>query len=109
MSQHEEAPSLYHIQEELDAQGKMIRRIDRRMRYATYGSVLKWLVYAGLALGAFVWLKPYLEAITATAQKIQEGAGVVTNFKQSFADSWRDAWDDFLGSFTGGTTTDAKR
>lgn len=108
MSQNEEGADLSKIQEEIEAQGKLIRRIDRRMRYATYGSVLKWLVYAGLALGAFVWLKPYLEAIATTAQKIQDGAGAVTDFKQGFTDSWSDAWDDFVGSFKGTAPTDAE-
>lgn len=99
MSQYEGGGSLAEIREELEAHGKILRRLDRRMRLATYGSILKWVVYIGLALGAFVWLQPYLDAIVTTAQKIQNGAGAVSDFKQGFVDSWKDAWDDFVNTF----------
>lgn len=108
MSQNEGGNDLSKIQDELEAQGKLIRRIDRRMRYATYGSALKWLVYIGLALGAFVWLKPYLDAISLTAQKIQEGAGAVSGFREGFSDSWKDAWGGFVDSFGGVDPTDVQ-
>lgn len=86
------------IREELEAQGKAVRRIDRRMRYATYGSILKWVVYAGVAFSVFTWLQPYLEAIIGVAQKIEGTAGAVSGFRQS----WSEAFRGFAESFTGG-------
>lgn len=86
---------LEELKEEVQGQGKILRRVDRRMRFATYGSIVKWLVYAGLALGAFVWLQPYLEALVTTAQKIEEGAGAVSGFR----DSWGAALESFVDTF----------
>jgi hypothetical protein len=86
---------LAELKQEVHGQGKILRRVDRRMRWATYGSIGKWLVYAGLALGAFVWLKPYLEMIASVAQRVEDGAGAVSGFKES----WRDAFSDFVDTF----------
>jgi hypothetical protein len=97
VSQHEGGESLAEIREELEAHGKILRRLDRRMRYATYGSILKWTVYIGLAFGAFVWLKPYLEAIVGIAQKVEGTAGAVSGFRES----WASAFEDFVGTFRG--------
>jgi hypothetical protein len=95
VSQYEGGASLAEIREELEAHGKILRRLDRRMRYATYGSILKWLVYIGLALGTFVWLKPYLEAIVGVAHKLEGTAGAVSTFRES----WATAFEDFMNTF----------
>lgn len=86
---------LASIREELETQGKAIRRIDRRMRYATYGTILKWVVYAGVALSVFAWLQPYLEAIMGLASKVEGTAGAVSGFR----DSWATAFEEFMGTF----------
>lgn len=95
MSQHEGGDALAEIREELEVHGKILRRLDRRMRYSTYGSILKWVVYIGLALGTFVWLQPYLEAIVGVAQKIEGTAGAVTGFRES----WASALNGFVDTF----------
>lgn len=95
MSQYEGGTSLAEIREELEAHGKILRRLDRRMRYATYGAILKWVVYIGLALGVFVWLKPYLEAVVNMAQKLEGTAGAVSGFR----DSWAQAFEEFVDTF----------
>jgi len=86
---------LASIREELETQGKAIRRIDRRMRYATYGTILKWVVYAGVALSVFAWLQPYLEAIMGLAQKVQGTASTVSGFRES----WATAFEEFMDTF----------
>jgi len=86
---------LQELKQEVQGQGKILRRVDRRMRWSTYGAVIKWLIAAGLALGAFVWLKPYLDAIMSVAKRVESGAGVVTGFKES----WKDAFSDFVDTF----------
>jgi hypothetical protein len=95
VSQYEGGNTLAEIREELEAHGKILRRLDRRMRYATYGSILKWLVYIGIALGTFVWLQPYLEAIMGLAQKVQGTASTVSGFRES----WATAFEEFMNTF----------
>lgn len=101
MSQYEGGNTLAEIREELEAHGQILRRLDRRMRYATYGSILKWLIYVGIALGTFVWLQPYLEALVGLAQKVEGTAGAVSGFR----DSWAQAFEEFMDTFRSGAET----
>ncbi len=89
MSQTTVEEQVSELKEAVAEQGKVLRRIDRRMRFATYGNIVRWMVYVGLALGAFVWLKPYLDEKDVALLR-SENAAYLDSLKGS-------AWKPYVG------------
>lgn len=84
------------LREITDETNRMVRKLDRRARWAAAGVAIKWLIYAGIILGTFVWLQPYLEAVANTYAQAQNflGSGEVEPGEEgSFADQLRDLFE----------------
>ncbi|HEY4507474.1 MAG TPA: hypothetical protein VJJ47_01135 [Candidatus Paceibacterota bacterium] len=79
------------IRELAEETNRLVRKLHSRARWATAGSAIKWLIYAGIAFGTFVFLQPYLEAVLSGYQKIQGlvGGGTAPSGDPSFADQLR--------------------
>lgn len=48
----------------------ILKRVDRRARMAIWVSVMKWIIIIGITIGAFYYIQPFLEQISALYQQI---------------------------------------
>ncbi|HYC34698.1 MAG TPA: hypothetical protein VEC13_03110 [Candidatus Paceibacterota bacterium] len=68
---------------------KMLRSIQKRARWSFLGRLVYWIIILGVAVGAFYYVKPYVEdlikvydSIRQTESKIQEGFNSFNFFKK---------------------------
>jgi hypothetical protein len=49
---------------------RILHKLLSAQRWATFWSILRWLIIIGLSLGAYYYLQPYLDKLLATYSQI---------------------------------------
>lgn len=70
---------LQKIVENVEENNKILRRLQRDLRWRRFFGFLKWVVIIALSAGAYYYLQPWLEQTIATYQGIWEQIGQIQN------------------------------
>lgn len=62
----------------------MLRYLKRRAKWESYISVLKWIIIIGLAIGAFYYLQPVFDQISAIYNQLTGAKVDFMNLLKSF-------------------------
>ena len=68
------------IEETVEDNHKILKRLQRSARWGRFWHFLKWSVIIVSAVAGYYYVQPYLNATIAAWQKIQETAGTVGGF-----------------------------
>lgn len=80
----EEKELLNRIAKTVDENNHMLRRIRSSMRWASVFRWIYWILIIGTAIGAFVYIQPYLDAIVNSYSQIQNGNSNFQNLIKSY-------------------------
>ena len=78
-----ENKELREIREMVKENNRMLRKIQTRFRWATFGTILKWTIYIGIAVGSWYYLQPFVDQMRETVNSLQEAGGAVKELKNS--------------------------
>ncbi|HRH26050.1 MAG TPA: hypothetical protein PLF31_01090 [Candidatus Paceibacterota bacterium] len=59
-----------HLEQELGENTRMVRSMYRAQKWGRIYRVIYWIVIIGLALGAFYFIQPYLQAVTSVYETV---------------------------------------
>jgi len=65
---------------------KILRRMQRAMRWGRFFSLLYWLIIIGSAVGAYYFLQPFIASFQETFQSFTSGVGSLQNVGQQLQD-----------------------
>ena len=80
----EEKELLNRIAKTVDENNHMLRKIRSSMRWASVFRWIYWVLIIGTAIGAFVFIQPYLNAIMERYSQVQTGTSNFQNFIKSY-------------------------
>ena len=72
--------------------GRMTKILYRKAKISTAVSIVRWVVIIGVAIGAFVFLQPYLEKLVQTYESISK-------MSQTFSGNGTSTMDSFVNFF----------
>lgn len=66
---------------------KILHAMRRHQRWASVGHALYWLLIVGVSVGSYVLIKPYLQTLMETYDKITEASNSIQdmNFSNPFS------------------------
>ena len=62
---------------------KRVKRIERKERWRSIGSIFKYLVYIAIAVGTYYYVQPYIAQVGQIYQQVQEAASGIKDIKSS--------------------------
>ncbi|MFT5179597.1 MAG: hypothetical protein ACI9GH_000139 [Candidatus Paceibacteria bacterium] len=71
------------LQETVKENNRMLKKIQSRMRWVAFSSIIKWVIYIGIAVGSWYYIQPFVDQLRATISSVQEAGGAVTDLKNS--------------------------
>jgi hypothetical protein len=74
---------------------RLLKGIQRRFRLMTTFTVVRWVIVALIALGAFYYIQPYLEKVIQIYGKINDTSGLIQQGRDSFQNNWASFKDLF--------------
>lgn len=72
------------IRKIVEENNKIVKGLQKKARYATLISILKWVIYIAIATGIYLLAKPIIDQATQTYGMIQESAKSISEVKSQF-------------------------
>ncbi len=72
---------LFQIKELVEENNKILHRMQRKSRFATLFSIVKWSVIVLVAFGAYTFLQPIIGSLMTSYSTIVEGANQIKDIK----------------------------
>ena len=74
---------------------KRVRKLERRAKWATVTSIIKWIVYIAIAVGSYYYIQPYINNLQEMYSQVQETTSSINGFNQNASESV----SEFLNKF----------
>lgn len=71
------------IKEMVRENNRILKKMQSRFRWATIGTVVKWIIYLGILFGTWYYLQPFFDQMKETFISIQEAGGAVSGLKEN--------------------------
>lgn len=74
---------IQRLKEIVKENNRILKKIQSKMRWATAWTIVKLVIYIGLAVGAWYYLEPIYEETMEAFRSVQEAGGAVTDLRNS--------------------------
>ncbi len=74
---------LFEIRKLVQENNKILHGIRRKSRFATFFSVIRWVIIAFIAFGVYTFVQPIVSTFTASYNTVVESADQIREIKNS--------------------------
>lgn len=75
----ETSQQIRKLTELVEENNKILRNMQSKARWATFFSIMKWLVFIGFAVGSYFVIQPYLDEVLKLYSKIEGNQSQLQN------------------------------